>query len=279
MPESNANWNFSFQIFCFNILHYVDYQFSIEITGDTVFNGMRYHKLNTPIVQSTDTACTYTYFEGYRGCYRNDSIAKKVYFISRYDSTEQILYDFNMQVGDTAHSYIFSGNETVVDHIDSVLVGSDYRKSWHFRCVWTSWTGGGDILIEGLGYTGGLIELNPGCTIDGLYITTECFKNNGVVEYTFGITDCNLIDQVNCINERNFSITPNPSNTFIRIENRSIAGFDVTLIDAKGSTLMKNLNCHSPFILDTENYSEGIYILTIETGTEKISHSKILIRH
>ncbi|MBK6397641.1 MAG: hypothetical protein IPF75_05100 [Bacteroidetes bacterium] len=45
-----------------------------------------------------------------------------------------MLYDFNLEVGDTVHGYLgswlFSNNLDTVTAIDSILVGNSYRKRW-----------------------------------------------------------------------------------------------------------------------------------------------------
>lgn len=94
------------------VLSYVGY------TGDTVINSM-YYKV---------------YMD--QAFIREDTIAQKVYAISNtwpdYDTTERLLYDYNLQVGDTFTS-IHAIH--VVDSIDTVTISNLVYKIWHLRSL------------------------------------------------------------------------------------------------------------------------------------------------
>jgi len=97
------------------------------ITGDTVINGLIYHKLEEngifeweayPIPISSGS---YLYFHQYAGCFREDN--KVIYYISPTGTAENYLYNFNLNVGDTLPSNILTnGNYTMITRIDSIQI-------------------------------------------------------------------------------------------------------------------------------------------------------------
>src|SRR6188474_3640675 len=103
-PDTAAIWNFHMVVRCgFHGWEFDDY--SIHISEDTVINGQVYHKLSIPFVQhNTTDFCSEVV--GYQGAIRQDTSIRKVFYVSPTDSIEQLLYDFNMQVGDTVRGII-----------------------------------------------------------------------------------------------------------------------------------------------------------------------------
>lgn len=75
-----------------------------EIHGDTILNGIPYFKYYVD-EDKPDPTTGYplglTDFKKFGGGIRNDTLAKKVYFYSSELKTEELLYDFDLQVGDT----------------------------------------------------------------------------------------------------------------------------------------------------------------------------------
>ncbi|MDA9782781.1 hypothetical protein N9B55_00060 [Vicingaceae bacterium] len=81
--------------------------------GDTVVDGLLYHKLwyyeldasqNAPLGMTFGLILGATVSKGYHGAFRNDSINKKVFYLRRSLNQEQLLYDFNLSLGDTLQS-------------------------------------------------------------------------------------------------------------------------------------------------------------------------------
>ena len=108
---------------------------------------------------------------------RDDIEEKKVFLLecTPYDSTEILLYDFDLQIGDT----LLFGNtwqENVVIMIDSVEIGSFFRKRFHIAIA-SDTTQAYVTLIEGIGSSFGLIaQLEPPFES---FENLNCFTNNG----------------------------------------------------------------------------------------------------
>ncbi len=99
-PKSNAVWRE------YSGAPFGDCQeYNYPISGDTIVNGMTFHKLQkTGYVSSYGPSfCNqikYRY-NFYTGAFRNDSINKRVYFLPSGQTNDTILYDFNLKIDDT----------------------------------------------------------------------------------------------------------------------------------------------------------------------------------
>jgi len=150
-PDSSALWNIHFSLYCFSN-GTGNENYSITISGDTTISAHTYHKLTTPFIQSLSTGICSGPVSGYKGSFRQDTLAHKVFYIPRDSSSEQVLYDFNLHTGDTVKGYLEARAypKDIVNTIDSVLVGTQYRKRWSINSAYhIQW-------IEGVGSTYGL---------------------------------------------------------------------------------------------------------------------------
>lgn len=133
-----------------------------EIHGDTTFNGIPYYKYYLA-EKYPDNNYVHPYpntsggFAHLAGGIRNDVAAKKVYLYSLSTNTEELLYDFDLKVGDTIfknrgygfyRSLITSYRSPVtsqltlmdtawVSRIDSILMPHDglYHKRFNFNAT------------------------------------------------------------------------------------------------------------------------------------------------
>jgi hypothetical protein len=138
----------------------------------------------------------------YRGAYRQNIPQKEVYFVEPFTNQECLLYDFKLGVGDTVTGCYNPGSCIIVSSVDSVLIGSNYRKRINLA------TNPPYSLIEGIGSTAGLLE--PLCPFE--YIANLiCFSQNGQTLYPDTVTDCILTTQIPEIPEVEIaSVHPNP---------------------------------------------------------------------
>ena len=276
MPESNATWNFQVDAPCFPIISlYQDY--SITITGDTIIGSKTYHKLFTPFVwnsYSGTSGCSIAY-PGYKGAFRQDSIAKKVFYVP-YDTTEYLLYDFNMQVGDTLKGCIASYPYDTVISIDSILVGSGYRKIWHLNQYQ------GIYFIEGIGSTYGLTVGSAGNAIGTFpFWGLTCFIQNGSTLYPNTTTSCPLITSINSLEKisNQLSVFPNPSNGSFSIETENIELKEIRISDLLGKEIF-----HQDKIYQTKTNVDGLnsgtYILSaVDKDNHSINKKIIVLPH
>src|SRR5260221_423267 len=100
-PDSNAYWNCNFGGAC-STLVFFDHNYTYTIISDTTIGAFNYHKLWVPAIVITDECWGNTVTSGYyAGAYRQDNANRKVYFVPPSSSAEKLLYDFNLNVGDT----------------------------------------------------------------------------------------------------------------------------------------------------------------------------------
>lgn len=272
-PDSNAQWNMYLSIIIFPNTVYDEF-YSIIISGDTIINGILYHKLTIPFVQSIEKSMNSPNTIGYKGGIRQDIINRKVYIIPPDSITEQLLYDFNMQIGDTVRGYIESGFDykDIVESIDSVLVGSNYHKRWKINPYYNIY------FIEGVGSTYGLIEYSPGNCVDLEGITITCFRQNGITLYPDTTTNCDLITSISPIDKKKdpLRIYPNPSQGSITIEfEKSINIKEIRLTDLFGKIILQE-QTGSMTKIEIDNLQDKTYILTIIDTDNNTINKKII---
>ncbi len=272
MPDSNAVWNFEAINPCPQIVNLFQ-DFSITISGDTTINGLTYHKLFTPhVIESySGTNCSST-FAGYKGAIRQDTILKKAYIVKPNYNTEQLLYDFNMQMGDTVKGVIASISvdaDTVIS-IDSILVGGSYRKKWNIT--------NGISIIEGLGSTYGLVQ-NSTAGLIGTFsnFSITCFSQNGASIYPNNTISCPLITSLNTLNEivKEIKIYPNPSKGIFLVDYNGLEIKEIILNDLFGQLILKE-NTSNSINLSIDNLKTGLYILTVTDKNNKSTFRKII---
>lgn len=275
-PEGNAFWNVSYTQTMCPLGGDACENFSITMTGDTMINGLVYHKLFTPYVYADISGgCTQVHFHGYKGAIRQDIPNKKVYYFPPADFTvEQLLYDFTMEVGDTVKGYLSVGwmEDNVVVSIDSVIVGQNFHKRWLVNPCY------GIYLIEGVGCSYGLLEFLPGCQTDMPVLAIECFQYQGETLYPTHISNCSVITSIP-ENEflNNIQIYPNPARGSFMVSLAHPAGIkEIRITNAIGHMVwQKQIISQSRVTID--NLSGGVYVLTVIDQNNQGVSKKIVL--
>ncbi|MBP1664601.1 MAG: hypothetical protein H6Q19_1741, partial [Bacteroidetes bacterium] len=263
-PEKNATWNFH----CSLIGMSGDFNenYSISISGDTTINTQTYHKLTTPFANTIA-------LRGYKGAIRQDIAAKKVYFVPRNEKTEQLLYDFTLQIGDTVKGYLQANlsQKDTIKSIDSVLVGNSYRKRWLVNSNYNIY------FIEGLGSTYGLFEQSPGSTPDFPDFSINCYRENSQTLYPDSQTNCELISSVKRIeaNSNQIRILPNPQNGSLQIEFNNTDIIEIKIIDLSSKVIFQQSTTNMKTIL-IDRLQSGLYILTGKDKTNRLITKKLI---
>lgn len=263
-PDSNAVWNFHYGAYCFWEGSSDEY-YSIVIAGDTVINGIQYNALRTPYLQSNSVGVCGSALTG-QGAFREDVAQRKVYFIPSGETTEYLLYDFTMQVGDSVKGYTQRfGQYDIVQAIDSVLVGSSYRKRWIVNNCYNIH------FIEGIGSTFGLFNQSPGCFTDMPYYTLTCFSQEGNTLFPSTVTSCDVITSTAEVKrEAEFKLYPVPARNELHITQDLSSSGIIRITDVSGKMITK---CEKSHTIDISFLSPGFYFLSIEnaSGTREVS--------
>ena len=278
MPDSNAVWNIYFDYaFCMTKAFY-----SITIAGDTLISGQNYHKLNTPYVKVVTAGCwSMIPTVGYKGAYREDKANKKVFFVPPFSSSEQLLYDFNMQVGDTVKGYFQNPSIPSVDIVqamDSVLVAAKYHKRWKINSCYTIY------FIEGVGSTYGLINKSPACLTDQPFFTLDCFSKDGLPAYPYSATGCALITSSPDGPEdhnTHVEISPNPffSETILKSGNM-LVNADLVIYNSFGQAVQEMNSLSGQEVrLYRGNLPGGLYFVRLIQNNISIAAAKFIIHN
>jgi hypothetical protein len=227
--------------------------------GDTTINNVLFKKLYHEGYSSSEFIPN-TYFYGYSGAVRNDTLNKKVYFIphgydSSYKGTGFLWYNFDVKISDSIGISCYYANEIIkVTSIDSVSYCNQY-----FRYLKTST---GDDIIEGIGSVYGLSPLN--CPLACGWLI--CYQEQGNDD----CADCNLFTSIPKNYHQSIKIYPNPTNGKIQITPNNNIQL-VEIFDLHGNLI-------ETITYDFEDITlknEGIYILRIKSD-DKISIYKVV---
>ncbi|MDP2236560.1 MAG: T9SS type A sorting domain-containing protein [Bacteroidales bacterium] len=240
-----------------------------KINGDSTVNFIVYSK----IWASFDSLATW-YF---KGLLREES--NIVYYIPP-SGAEGILYDFNLEIGDTTYiNNVFCSDIPIyVIVIDTVEYFGTSRKRWLIGENGIV----DEIWVEGIGSLNGpLYSKYWNCIICPVW-ELLCFHENDTLKYMKPFeTNCyySTVGVAEKAIENDFIVSPNPAKkgNDISLETTSkmlsISVFDVT------GRLVKTLNpLHVNKInIETSNFEPGLYLITVATEREKIMTRKILI--
>ena len=257
-----------------------DWLDQITITGDTTINGMSYKKLEThtqySIIHPQNSALnTVGYYFSYGQYLRYDSLTFKVYVYRDFDSTESLMYDYNLSIGDTIPAL----HHFKIDSIENIsLFGFTARK---FHISPDSLYGSSviiDYIIEGMGSSIGLTTLDPYMLTVSSETYTEliCFQLGNDV-YPWG-SFCDLSIGINEINDVTsaFNIFPNPTtgNLIIDLPDRSLIT-EVVITNAFGQEVIKAIYYNTSRLELEIGGGSGLYFVRVVAG-EKIGVYKVV---
>ena len=238
--------------------------------GDSVVNDMTYQKFWI----SMDSLQT----QHFRGLLREESSV--VYYIQP-DFSEGVLYDFNLEIGDTISvvSYFCFGrtiNLTVHD-IDTVEYFGMTRKRWHVgedqepRETW----------IEGIGSLSGPLYSSYESCIVCPYWGLLCFHDQGELQYIMPYeTDCyqKSVGQNENFEASALLVKPNPVKSGSKVFLDSPFKIEeISLFNTSGQLLQKiKPTENGTAILETSQLKPGMYFVTAMAAGKLITQ-KIII--
>lgn len=262
----------------------IDYRtYNYYINGDTTINSTLYKKIyekgqgyyawNASPPSNCPSPSTYNYSESQPSFFLRSN-NKIMYIVNAHETNEQLLYDFNLQVGDSLPLSFnnFSPN-VVVTAIDSVYTPYGYRK--RFALSGDTWA---QYLIEGIGTDKGLIE--PIQTPLECGYNLICYSLNDSTYYPGSGSNCELTNALKeYVNVVNFSISPNPFNTFTTIKLDETSGTTELIIYNLYGQKIKSLSIDSAteFVLERENLVSGIYFISLKQKNKSAMLKKLIV--
>jgi hypothetical protein len=253
-------------------------EFTVYTEGDTTINGLAYTKLYEGGWSMGPTGPIVYGFHFYDGAFREDTIARQIYFVPWSDTTEKLLYDFSLNIGDTLTStYNYGDNNTIFD-IDSVLVGSNYHK--RFLLGQMGWNGNTTpdtsySLIEGVGSTTGFLGMIERPFEN--FTTLECFTHDAD-HYPAWVAcpiDVGMEEQVGKSSE---AVYPNPvsDELTVMLPQNTKAATLIELLDLSGKDIFRVNTKETHTRLPVSDLPAGVYIVKITTTLNEISYSKVV---
>lgn len=192
-------------------IRYEGYNFYVN--GDTTWNGLVYKKIfrkgagEYVWFSPTPPQCsgTYSYVET-EPSFILRSFGKQMFIKIQSELTEQLLYDFDLDVGDTLPNTYnnLPGNIIYVTAIDSFYTPYGYRKI--FTLAGANWA---QYLIEGVGSSHGLIEPLGNFFDCGYQLL--CYSLNDTSWYPAQRISCNIplgVEEV--FDMKPLKVSPNP---------------------------------------------------------------------
>jgi hypothetical protein len=276
-------WNVSYQEYGMGFCG----EYSYTISDDTLINNTVYHKImktghdfsmtyyaNPSPHWVCDHSVAYGNYTNYTGALREDISLKKVFFIPPSDTALQLLYDFNLNVGDSLKGYLSLCNDcSKVTSIDSILINTTYRKRWNFQYSGQP----GYSIIEGIGSSCGL--LNPYTNFE-YFSNLDCFSQNGQTLYPFysASAACALLTSIgeNSKEQNALTIFPNPSNGLFQLSANNSDFINVEVTNLLGTIIKKSEIKNGSFELDLSNESQGIYFVRVSDNKGKSVVRKVV---
>jgi hypothetical protein len=234
------------------------------LNSDTIINGKSYHKLYF----STDTIFQKS---EYCGGIREDKDLKRIYYLGKqinfYEDQEIILYDFDLEIGDVVgEGYnIMPGTELIVENIESILIGSLFRKVVKFKYLneISYW-------IEGIGNIRGLLSTTGAYPANGSWNDLVCFRQGWEWKYTNPeFQECipkALNSKQQLTDQRVVKIVPNPiSDQGSVILSNNLSVFNILNIYSSAGTLLKCINIKQgeEIIITKEGLLSGMYYYSL----------------
>ncbi|MEQ1732156.1 MAG: T9SS type A sorting domain-containing protein [Bacteroidia bacterium] len=270
LPDSNAVWSVM--------------ESKFFISGDSLYNGHLYKKYNKCSGPSLTTGVFFALL-------REDSLTQRIYTVPADSSQERLLYDFSLNVNDTVSVYPSvdyynsqGGNIVRVIAIDSVLIGTKYRK----RLSLKSYNFGFyeiEYWIEGIGSTYGLFfpdAIGAGI-VDGCLPSLLCVTHNGITlyddtAYASCYEFCNTSGFKNKALEHITSF-PNPTATTLTI-NATASISTVCMYNGLGQQVINNLytSASNTQTIPVNTLPNGIYMLQVSTVNNTVSAIKVVVQ-
>ena len=265
-PTANAMWREFYLIPMSYEGDCEDYQYLI--TGDTVINSETYHKLQR-------TGYAGTHYEGqltsiyypineYAGCFRNDTLEKKVWCVFPNTTFEQLLYDFNLQKRDSVFVNYHLGYDCkgIIVQIDTLTLSDGPHKRFHIFCEQIPWQHPAQYyeIIEGIGSTIGLFPKITGITYN--YIT--CFSINEKSIYGYGKCTPAIAIKDHPQDKTLITLYPNPAYSTFQIKGiDNFQNITISIYNIEGECVMPKQKVNIDDLIHIETLKEGVYFVNI----------------
>ena len=277
--EDNSEWNILWQSTGVPTPELITE--SLVISGDTLIDGELYKKVLRKLSSETQYWHGSMEYDLY-GIIKEEE-SGKVFYKPKEQEIEYLLYDFGMNVNDTAVMYWCQNpNCEVHVRIDSIatqhIAGAERRvfyvsskdsfSDWRWLNTW----------VEGIGATEGLLYSCHVVSAGGITLhELLCYHVDGELVWQNPIYNTCLIDNYDGIQDNTvgFSVQvyPNPAKDKVVIE--GIEASEVQVYNALGQMVKTVLRTNE---IDLSGLVEGVYMLRIRDKEGRIFLEKVMVR-
>ncbi len=180
---------------------------------------------------------------------------------------ERILYNFNLEVGDTFDLVTVQG-VLIVESIDTVtLLNGELRRRWKLRCIEDEFNEYGTEWIAGIGNTKGILAHEEMCQIDGIESKTLCmFKNDELIYQNEELNDCWVeTTALNNLIKEKFLVYPNPAQNIINVLGDENMIDRIEIYNNLGYQILES----EDILINIEHFSRGFYFLVVTYKNNK----------
>ncbi|MCB9235179.1 MAG: T9SS type A sorting domain-containing protein [Bacteroidia bacterium] len=293
---SGAKWHYSTEI-CNTGPNPFCGSYFLEVVGDTFIAGH-----NARVLEISEQGNGSTYWnQGNLEFLYEDSSRVYRWFGGKY----HLLYDFNLQAGDTLHiqdqgeyrgyyDYVHGTQADTLDEfviiVDSVVTkmfGSIAVRVQYNHSVanvqdpihaWSWYFGGIFEFIGGFEHFLGMPEARVVSNVT--YGQLRCYQDSLLYYLNPAFSnDCDLIQATETVPEVRFNLFPNPSTGKFVVELGGYAGLmrNVVVRDLLGRKVIDRDFAGPEIHLNGENLMKGLYFVEISAAGEKIASGKILL--
>lgn len=252
----------------------IRHHFQYYIEGDTIINSQIHKCLYRSEVVTEVVTCDSLGMPpsppipGYVGALREDSIENRIYYVYPNTSEDSLLYDYNLNVGDSLQGSLvyWDGlplNKPIVVSIDSVDVSGNLRRRWNLSPIEYPWGTITPYILESIGFSFGLIE--PIVTVS-LSLTDKnlvCVKSGEDVIYSSGYPSnygCNFVSIPQVRSKTpDLTLYPNPSKGQFKIDSDLERFLSVEVYNIQGQIIYTESNLNSNSGVDLKGIKSGIY--------------------
>lgn len=279
-PDSSAEWR-DINALCDDpvTLPVWVWDYHYWLCGDTVINSLLYHKLCSEYTYDEE----YYYWSNVIGSYwyngpsltmaiREDSL-RRIYLFDFFHQADTLLYDFgNLYVGASLPlTYINTDSFAYISAIDSVLIGSSYRKAYRISDSTLNCAPPPPFLIEGVGFSSGLLQPRP-CHL-GTRNFLICYSQNSQLLYSHFFTQFHTCGTMLPAGEyddvKDITLFPNPASGTFTIQNNSGSkNAEVEIYNLLSEKIYSSGIERKQHIVDLK-LLPGIYIVKVKVGEKQ----------
>ncbi len=239
-----------FGVFGIPSLHY-----RLYMKGDTVWNGKTYHKIWQEGINELPPQLGGNEVLDRLHCLLREENAK-FYTLFENQTQEQLLYDFDLNVGDIVY---FNTPYQVVDSITTFKFGNETRKKFHLSSQ--KYLARYTTLLEGIGSE---VGISPDYNIFEGGKSLICYLQNNSL-YERWDNSCTLTADETSPTTSTFKCYPNPAKDvlYLDFEGSNTGLHFIQLYNALGQLLLSQTSEGAKNSLDISTLPKGLYLVKV----------------